>query len=201
MEEARNHFKGMLSKGGRTYYLVKCGCGERHVRTDSSSAYRPFCGRCLKRNPNYKTRAYTAWDSMLQRCYNPKASSFHKYGAVGILVCNRWVPKAGGSFNNFLEDMGACPEGLTLDRINGELGYSPENCRWASTSLQGYNQKRRCTNTTGRTGVCYDTPRDKWVASITVDNKTIGRKRFDTFDEAVAHRITLEQKYFGFIKE
>lgn len=85
------------------------------------------------------------WYSMIRRCENPKDNSYHRYGGRGISVCNRWRGEDG--FNNFLSDMGTRPPGLgkdkwTLDRIDGDQGYSPENCRWADMTTQNNDPKR-----------------------------------------------------------
>jgi hypothetical protein len=74
---------------------------------------------------------------MIQRCTNPNTSKFHNYGGRGITVCERWRH----SFPNFLADMGLRP-GLdySLDRINGDLGYSRDNCRWATRKEQNSNR-------------------------------------------------------------
>lgn len=72
---------------------------------------------------------------MLTRCRNPNASGYHKYGARGIEVCERW-----SSYENFLADMGEQPEGLTIDRINPRGNYEPENCRWLDMRGQQNNR-------------------------------------------------------------
>ena len=79
---------------------------------------------------------YTTWATMLQRCKNPKNTKFHSYGAVGIDVCDEWL-----SFDTFLADMGERPEGKTIDRIQGDKGYSKSNCRWATRIEQQSNIK------------------------------------------------------------
>lgn len=78
---------------------------------------------------------YTSYCAMIGRCHNPRNSKFKSYGAKGILVCERWR----SSFQNFLSDMGVRPPGTTLDRIDGKLGYNPENCRWATPKVQQSN--------------------------------------------------------------
>lgn len=81
-----------------------------------------------------KTPEYQSWCSMNQRCNNPNDPKFSYYGGRGIKVCQRWT-----DFANFFADMGARPEGTTLDRINADMGYTPENCRWATKRQQQNN--------------------------------------------------------------
>lgn len=83
---------------------------------------------------------YACWHSMLQRCENKKSPSYHRYGGRGIAVCSRWSIRGGEGFRNFVSDMGSRPDGYSLDRIDNEKGYFPENCRWATRSEQQLNK-------------------------------------------------------------
>lgn len=86
---------------------------------------------------NINSRTHRIWAGMKQRCLNPNNVAFKLYGAKGITVCDRWL-----RFDLFLTDMGECPEGKEIDRINGTLGYCPENCRWATRQEQMSNTIR-----------------------------------------------------------
>lgn len=84
------------------------------------------------------SREYNSWRNMLQRCYNEKAPNFKHYGAQGVAVCLQWR-----TFKQFLEDMGARPEGRSLDRVDPNGHYYPGNCRWATHKEQAANKRQK----------------------------------------------------------
>lgn len=82
-----------------------------------------------------RIRYYAVWRAMVGRCTDPSRKDFKRYGAKGVSVCERWR-----SFSAFAEDMGARPEGATIDRTDGAKGYEPSNCRWATVKEQNRNR-------------------------------------------------------------
>lgn len=80
---------------------------------------------------------YQVWRGMRDRCRNPNNRQWNDYGGRGITICTRW-----DDFHAFVKDMGLRPKGYSLDRIDNDQGYSPENCRWASRKTQQRNQRR-----------------------------------------------------------
>jgi hypothetical protein len=79
---------------------------------------------------------YNTWKEMYQRCYNPNCHNYKYYGSRGIKICDRWLY----SFENFINDMGPRPTGLTLERIDRIGDYEPDNCKWATLEEQNRNR-------------------------------------------------------------
>lgn len=189
-----------------TYWNCTCDCGAtckvRAGRLRSGEA--KSCGCLSKKSLELRTthgkarsREYSIWATMLQRCNNPKSTKYDYYGGLGVQVSERWVE----SFENFFEDMGEAPEGMTLDRIDTKGDYCKENCRWTDRSMQQFNQKLNCRNTSGKSGVSFSQQKQKWRARINVKHKEISLGLFESFEDAVKAREAAELEYYGFNKE
>lgn len=196
---------GKLPKQGtNNYRLCKCDCGNPDLIKVSISNlgrnHTTSCGCHSKevrtKHGKYKSRAYRARLDMLSRVYDSRHPGYKDYGGRGIKVCDRWLE----SFENFYADMGDCPEGMSLDRINPLGNYEPSNCRWATSSIQSYNQLKRTDNTSGRTGVYLNKSSNKWVSQIGFEGKVVFLGSFKNFEDAVKARKEAEIKYYGFYK-
>jgi len=128
-----------------TKWVCQCDCGgttsvfmANLVRGNTRSCGCQQTAHFTKHSM-YGTKVYRVWGSMIQRCTNPNDPHFDRYGGRGIQVSDDWR-----DFACFYRDMGE-PNGLTLERINNDLGYSKENCCWATRKDQTRNRHNTVT--------------------------------------------------------
>ena len=160
--------------GGIPVWLCKCDCGNftrvrgKNLKNGSVKS----CGCILKNGTTTthglsKTKIYNTWNSMKARCFNPKSCSYKRYGARGITVCEEWK----NSFEEFYSwsIQNGYNENLTIERIDNNGNYCPENCKWIS-------QKQQCRNR--RTNIEFEYMGEKhilieWCEILNLDYKFI----------------------------
>lgn len=188
-----------------TRWICKCDCGAiRSVSRNSLQGGSSSCGLCSdKRSKNqlflrkHSNRLYHAWSEMKRRC-DGKCTNHQYYGDKGISYCSEWqdfdVFAKWAIENGYQED-------LEIDRIDGDMDYCPENCRWVSHKNNSRNRKARKNNVTGVAGVYPRLRKDGltvYRAFIKTDEGKVNLGTHYTIESAAKARKDAELKYWGF---
>jgi hypothetical protein len=197
VEDLGRVYKTPESKVKSHLVVLECVQCKKHVVSSACSTpvkEQKYCLRCSNGYNNVKhgdctTRLYSILKGMIRRCYGKtcKSNNNTDYLAKGITVCDEWRNDYE-AFKKWSMENGYTAE-LTIDRINNDLGYFPENCRWATRAVQARNTKvLGKNNTTGYRGVSMHTKSKKYRARITVDYKEILIGTFDDpYEAALAY--------------
>jgi hypothetical protein len=199
------------SKQKTRFGLYKCGfCGEE-FRTQISNVKNgstKSCGCYMKRRASEthkthglgSTRLSTIWREIKRRTLNPKHKRYIDYGGRGITICGEWLDIQNfydWALSNGYEEN----KGLSIDRIDNNGNYCPENCRWVTRTIQSRNQRMQKNNKSGYKGVCFKKDKNKYAAQICVNNKNKGLGLFPTAVEAAKayNNYIIENNLEGFI--
>ena len=172
------------------YGLYECQyCGKEFEGSVDSvkRGQTKSCG-CLRGDIHGLTshKFYHTWNGMVQRCTNHKNKRYKNYGGRGITVCEEWLDIR--NFVTWAEKTYPNIEGYTLDRINNDKGYSPENCTWSDKTAQVLNRRIMKNNKSGYVGVIWNIRYKKWCANIRISKKLINLGSFKDKIEAVLAR-------------
>jgi len=165
--------------GYRYFYLCRCECGNEKIIQDSSliSGKTKSCGCLLKENKaigelnkthnQTKTRLYKIWQKMKERCYNKNNNRYYCYGQRGIKVCNEWLNDFVLFYNWAINN--GYKDNLTIDRIDVNGNYEPDNCRWLTNKEQSQNRRSNFNITLGNKTQCLT----KWAEDYNISEGTV----------------------------
>ena len=200
------------SKWKRQYGIFKCGfCGTefKTIINSVKNGNTKSCGCYMKRRTkevNTKhglrtTRLYGIWAEIKNRTLNPKNKYYINYGGRGITICDEWKNDFMSFYNWALSNGYEENKGLSIDRIDNNKNYCPDNCRWATRTIQSRNQRIYKNNTSGFKGVSYTKKTGRYIAQIVVNKNNIYLGSYlNVIEGAVAYNnYIIENNLEGFI--
>lgn len=170
----------------RRFGLYECPICKNSYKARTDSIKNRHSTKCIKCNHKSKethgmfySKIYKVWNTMKQRCLNIKSKYYINYGGRGITIADEWL-----KFESFYEWAlnNNYKDGLTIDRIDNNKGYFPDNCRWVDMNIQARNKRICKNNTSGFKGV--NKNKNNWMARIMVNKKSIFLGQFNTPIEA-----------------
>lgn len=184
IEDLGMEFPTNISTQKKRFAVFECPCCKRNFRSETTSVKKGRATKCITcatrikhtTHGEAKTRLHNIWISMRDRCNNTNNIGYKSYGGSGVTVCKEW-----DSYTNFRDWalLHGYSEELSIDRINVYGNYCPENCRWATATVQARNTRIiNIRNTTGFRGVYPEG--NTFVASIGINNKTFRLGTFKT---------------------
>ena len=189
--------------------IYKCGfCGTKFKASTGNikNKHTISCGCYNKRRVSethkthglWSTKLYNIWGEIKRRTLNPKNKSYIDYGGRGITICDEWLDIR--NFYNWAISNDYSEE-LSIDRIDNDGNYCPENCRWTTKSIQARNRRIQKSNKSGFKGVCFSKIEGKFSSRITILNKRINLGSFLTAVEAgiAYNNYIIENNLEGFI--
>lgn len=156
--------------GGGKWHC-KCDCGNEKIVITAklTTGGVKSCGCMAKTNAvkhnAINTKEYITWANIKSRCYNKNNIAYKNYGFRGIYMSKHWI----NSFETFIKDMGECPIGFSIERIDNNKGYTKENCIWASPKTQAMNRRNNFI-------VCYkgvSKPLKQWCEELNLNYKMV----------------------------
>ena len=203
-------FTAEYNKQKRRYGIYKCGfCGSEFKANtyDIKSKHTKSCGCYRKRRVSKthkthglsNTRLNRIWSNIKSRTLNIKTKQFPDYGGRGINICDEWKNDFMSFYNWALSN--GYSDKLSIDRIDNDGNYEPNNCRWTTKTIQGRNQRIRKANSSGYKGVSYHKKNNKYMSCITVDKNRVYLGSFLTpLEGAIAYNnYIIENSLEGFI--